>query len=696
MFFARTAPGVLLLALWMTTSHADEGMWTFNNFPADKVEKTYGFRPDRAWLDHVRLSSVRLTGRSGCSAAFVSPRGLVQTNHHCARRCIQDLSTPQSDLATAGFYAREEKDETRCPGLEVNQLIDISDVTDRVTTALAGKDGPAFAAALRAERANIASECAGNDDNLRCDVISLYSGGVYNLYKYRRYQDVRLVFAPEGAIAFFGGDPDNFEFPRYDFDLSYLRVYSDGRPLDTAKNFLRYSKTDVQPGDLTFTSGHPGSTDRLDTVAQLEFRRDVRFPRLLIDGSEWRGILTEFSRQGPEQARIAEGELFGVENSLKALKGHFYALVESSIIKDHAAAERELRAKVDADPRLKAQYGAAWDDLQGMLRRWRQGLEERIFLGPEAFISTLFSHALTLVRYPVEIKKSNDLRLPEFSEARSPALRQRMFSTAPIYPELEKLRVTSWLTKMREYLGPDHAFVRKVLGKKSPAQLATELVDGTKLADAGLRKQLLEGGQAAVDASNDPMIAFARMVDADMRAVRKDIEDNLDAPLTKYRAQIAQARFQVYGTSSYPDATFTLRMSYGSVAGYPQDGKTIAPITMTAGLFERATGAAPYQLPESWLKAQPMLNPNRPFNFVTTNDIVGGNSGSPIVNKAGEVVGLVFDGNRQSLGGTYGYDISTNRTVAVNVGIMREALAVVYRADRILRELDGPVPNARP
>jgi len=689
MFFTRTAPTVLLLALWITTSHADEGMWTFNNFPADKVEKAYGFRPDQAWLDHLRLSSVRLTGASGCSAAFVSPRGLVQTNHHCARRCIQDLSTPQKDLATAGFYAQEEKDETRCPGLEVNQLIEISDVTDRVTKALAGKDGPDFAAALRAERANISSECAGKDDNLRCDVISLYSGGIYNLYKFRRYQDVRLVFAPEGAIAFFGGDPDNFEFPRYDFDLSYLRVYSDGRPLDTAKNFLRYAKTDVQPGDLTFTSGHPGSTDRLNTVAQLEFQRDVTLPRALIDRSEWRGILTEFSRRGPEQARIAEGRLFGVENGLKVLKGHFSALVESSIVKDHAAAERELRAKVDADPKLKVQYGAAWDDLQALLRRSRQGREERSFVGGGAFDSVLFDHALTLLRYPVETKKSDDLRLPEFSEAKSPALRQRMFSTAPIYPALEKLRLTFSLTKMREALGPDHAFVKKVLGKKSPAQLAAELVDDTKLADAGLRKRLLEGGQAAIEASNDPMIAFARLVDADMRAARKDVEDNISAPITKYTTQIAQARFQVYGAAGYPDATFTLRISYGSVAGYPQDGKTIAPITMTAGLFERATGAAPYRLPESWLKAQPMLNPKQPFNFVTTNDIIGGNSGSPMVNKAGEVVGLVFDGNRQSLGGTFGYDGSTNRTVAVNVGIMREALAVVYRADRILRELNG-------
>jgi hypothetical protein len=682
----RIFPALLLLAGWVTAGRADEGMWTVNNFPADKVHKAYGFRPGQAWLDHVRLSSVRLAG--GCSAAFVSPHGLVQTNHHCARRCIQDLSTRNRDLMANGFYARDEKNEARCPGVEANQLTDITDVTVRVTKALAGKDGPAFADALKAVRANIAHECAGNDDTIRCDVVSLYNGGVYNLYKYRRYQDVRLVFAPEQAIAFFGGDPDNFEFPRYNLDVSYLRVYSGDRPLNTSKNFLRYAKTDVQPGDLTFTSGHPGSTHRLNTVAQLEFQRDMTLPRSLFELSELRGVLTEFSRKGPEQARIAEGRLFGVENRLKALKGRFFALVESSIIKDRAAEERELRAKVDADPKLKAQYGTVWDDLRAALQRSRQGLDERNFVSGAAFSSSLFGHAQTLVRYPVEISKSNELRLPEFADANSPALRLEVFSTAPIYPELETLTLTFSLTKMREALGPDHPFVRKVLGRKSPAQLAAELVGGTKLADVGVRKRLFEGGQAAIDASNDPMIAFARSVDEDMRATRKDAEENINAQLTKYTTEVALARFQVYGTSSYPDATFTLRISYGSVAGYLQDGNTIAPITMIAGLFERATGANPYRLPESWLKTQASLNQQQPFNFVTTNDIIGGNSGSPIVNRMGEVVGLVFDGNRQSLGGDFGYDGTANRTVAVNVGLMREALEKVYRAERILRELD--------
>jgi hypothetical protein len=684
MFPMRVVPALLLLTAGVAPAYADEGMWTLNNFPADKVQKAYGFRPDQAWLDRVRLSSVRLAG--GCSAAFVSPRGLVQTNHHCARACIQDLSTPTSDLMANGFYAREEKDEAKCPNIEANQLVDISDVTARVTKAVAGRDGRAFVDALKAEKARIARECSGNDDNIRCDVVELYNGGVYNLYKYRRYQDVRLVFAPELSIAFFGGDPDNFEFPRYNLDVSYLRVYSGDRALDSSANFMRYAATDAQPGDLTFTSGHPGSTRRLNTVAELEFQRDVGSPRWLFEASEMRGVVTEFSRKGAEQARIAEGLLFGIENGLKASKGQFFALVDSAIIKDRAAAERTLRARVDADPKLKEQYGRVWDDIRATLDRARQGREERRRTR-EGFNSSLFGLALTLVRYAAEARLPDEKRLPELTDANLPAVRQALFSAAPIYSELEKLMFTFSLTKLREALGPDNPYVRKVLGKKSPAQLAAELVDGTSLADVGVRKRLFEGGQAAIDASNDPMIAFVRSIDADMRAARKENEDIVTAPLTKYSSLLAQAMFKIHGTSSYPDATFTLRISYGAVAGYQQDGKTVAPYTTIAGLYDRATGAEPYKLPDRWIAARPNLNPAQPFNFVTTNDIIGGNSGSPMINRAGEVVGLVFDGNRQSLGGDFGYDGATNRTIAVNVGMLREALTKVYRAERLVREL---------
>jgi hypothetical protein len=682
----RKIIALILLVSSMTAAKADEGMWLLNNFPSEQVEKLYGFRPMQAWLDRVRLSAVRLA--QGCSAGFVSPRGLVQTNHHCAEECIEQLSSAGKDLIKDGFYAKEEKDEAKCPEFELNQLTGISDVTGRVREAVEGKEGAAFTEAKRAVGAAIAKECSGGDDALRCDVVELYDGGVYNLYKYRRFQDVRLVFAPEQSIAFFGGDPDNFEFPRYDYDVSYLRAYENGRPLDTSANYFPYAASDAKPDDLTFTVGNPGSTQRLDTVAELEYDRDVSLPRSLFRLSELRGQLTEFSTKGPEQKRIATGELFGIENSLKAKKGRFGALVDPALIAAKAKAESELRAKVDEDPALKAEAGAAWDTIRDTLKRWKPKSERYAYTeGRAAFKTSLFAHALMLVRYPVEKAKPDEKRLPEYTDANFPSLRQSLLADEPFYPELEKLTLTFSLTQLREILGPDDPFVRKVLGKKSPADLANELIGGSKLNDAAVRKALLDGGQQAIDASSDPVIALARLVDPDFRAIRKDYEDTISAPLEKAHTAIARARFKIYGASVYPDATFTMRISYGTVKGYWQDGKFVEPMTHIAGLYERATGAPPFQLPETWIEAQPMLNLDQPMNFVTTNDIVGGNSGSPVIGKAGEIVGLIFDGNIQSLGGDFGFDPEVNRAVAVNVGALREALHKVYHADRIAEEL---------
>jgi Peptidase S46 len=618
----------------------------------------------------------------------VSRFGLVQTNHHCASACIEQLSTAGRDLIAAGFYAREAKDEVRCPDVEANQLVAITDVTARVKAAVVGKDGSAFAAAMKAVRAAIAKRCSSDDAAVRCDVVDLYHGGRYHLYKYRRYQDVRLVFAPEKAIAFFGGDPDNFEFPRYNLDVTYLRVYADGVPLDTRANYLRYAAHDAAPGDLTFTAGHPGSTDRPDTVAHLAFRRDVTLPRELFQQSELRGILTEFRTKGEEQARIANGVLFGVENGLKARKGQFAALVDGVVMARRAEAERKLRAAVAADPRLQAQYGGAWDAVARVFDQYRPMRDRYVFTeGDEGFRSRLFGHAKTLVRHAAERTKRDEERLREHTEASFPTLRQSLLSRAPIYPELEKLTLTFSLTKLRETLGPDDAFVRKVLGPKSPARRAAELVDGSQLANLELRRQLLDGGQASIDASDDPMILLARALDPDLRALRKHYEDNIDAPLTKYSSQIAAAIFEVYGTSTYPDATFTLRLSYGSVKGYHEGGKDIAPITRFGGAFERATGVDPFRLPDTWIAARTSLDPDTPFNFATTNDVISGNSGSPVINRAGEVVGLIFDGNIHLLGAGFGYDGDKSRAIAVNVGALREALARVYHADRIIEEL---------
>ncbi len=683
---AVIASVVLFATLSLASAKAGEGMWLLNNFPSDEVEKLYGFRPSQQWLDRVRLSAVRLA--QGCSAGFVSAKGLVQTNHHCAEECLEQLSSSGKDLIKTGFLAKEEKDEPKCPDFELDQLTDIGDVTARVRSAIEGKAGAEFAEAKRAITAAIAKECSGGDAAVRCDVVELYDGGIYNLYKYRRFQDVRLVFAPEQAIAFFGGDPDNFEFPRYDLDVSYLRVYQGDKPLDTAANYFPYASEDVKPDDLTFTVGNPGSTQRLDTVAELEYDRDVTLPRSLLRMSELRGQLTEFSTKGHEQKRIATGRLFGIENSLKARKGQFEALVDPALIAEKTKAENELRAKVDADPALKAEAGAAWDTIRETLKRWKPKSERYSYTeGHAAFDSSLFGDALSLVRYPVEKAKPDEKRLPEYTDANFPSLKQSLLADQPFYPELHKLMLTFSLTKLREILGADDPFVRKVLGKKSPAQLADELTEGSKLSDVAVRKALLEGGQQAIDASTDPMIALARLVDPDFRAIRKDYEDNIAAPLDQAHSAIARARFKVYGTSVYPDATFTMRISYGTVKGYWQDDRFIEPITRIEGLFERATGAPPYQLPESWLAAQPVLNMHQPMNFVTTNDIIGGNSGSPVINKAGEIVGLIFDGNIQSLGGDFGFDPAVNRAVAVNVGALREALTKVYHADRIAAEL---------
>jgi hypothetical protein len=677
---------VLLAAEPLPSALADEGMWTFNDFPADKVEKAYGFRPDQAWLDRVRLASVRLA--EGCSASFVSARGLVQTNHHCARGCIEQLSTAGNDLAARGFYAREETDEPPCPTMEVDQLIEITPVTTRIHEATGNKDGPAFAGALKAERAAIEHECAGNDDNLRCDVVELYQGGVYDLYKYRRFQDVRLVFAPEEAIAFFGGDPDNFEFPRYDFDVSYLRVYADGKPLDTSAHYFRYAKADARPGDVVFTSGNPGSTRRLDTVAQLAFQRDVSLPQRIFLLAELRGQLTRFSAEGPEQARRAQTRLFGVENALKEYKGEFSALVDPTIIHNQATAEQALRAKVDADPALRSQSATAWDDIKATLERYRPQADRFMLLAHSGgFRSKLVDYALELVRHAAEAGKPDGERLSEYTEAQFPKTRQQLLASTPVYPDLEKLQLTFALTKLRELLGPDDALVKKVLGRKSPAQLADALIDGTGLADPELRKRLLDADPATIAAATDPLIQFVRAIDPDLRAVRKESEDGLEAAITKAASQIARARFRIEGTSTYPDATFSPRVSYGSVAGYSAGGKQIAPFTYVSGLYERATGAYPFALPPSWIAAQGALNPQQPMNFVTTNDVIGGNSGSPVINKAAEIVGLVFDGNIESLGGDFGYDGAVNRTVAVNVGMLREGLAKVYRADRLVAEL---------
>ncbi|MFL5406529.1 MAG: S46 family peptidase [Myxococcales bacterium] len=679
-------------------ARADEGMWTYDNFPKQKVAQKYGFAPDDRWLEEARLSSVRLAG--GCSGSFVSPDGLVMTNHHCAHTCIEQLSTKDKDFVKEGFYAKAQSEEVKCPEIELNQLVQISDVTSRVTSATSGLAGEQFAKAQKGAMAKIEKECAGGDAKVRCDVVTMYHGGRYDLYKYRRFQDVRLVFAPEFAIAFFGGDPDNFNFPRYDLDVSFLRAYEDDKPFHT-DHYFKWSQAGAKEGDLTFVSGHPGGTDRDLTVSQLKFERDVALPDALVYLAQVRGFLTEYTRRGPEQHRTAEADLFYVENSYKAIKGRHEALVDPALFNQKEKNEQALQKKTKGNKTV----AGAWDEIAKSVEKSKL-LHNRLvtiegtptnagtFVRPRGFgIGNVsdFRNARYLVRAAEELQKPNEERLREYVDSALPALKQKLFSSAPVYDDYETEVLRFSLTKLREVLGPDDPLVRKVFGKKSPDQLARELVSGSKLKDVAVRKQLFEGGKAAVQASNDPIIELARLVDPAAREIRDAYEHQVDSVEKRNQGKIAKARFQLEGTSNYPDATFTLRLSYGSVEGYQENGHHVNPITVMGGAFERATGSEPFALPKSWnvAKDDGRLNLGTPFDLATSNDIIGGNSGSPLFNQKLEVVGLIFDGNIQSLGGEYWFDPKENRAVSVASPALIEALDHIYGASRIVGEIRG-------
>ena len=682
---SRSAALVLAGIASLATARADEGMWTLNQLPFDNVKKSYGVALDRAWLDHVRLASLRIN--RACSAAFVSPRGLVQTAHHCVESCIEKLSTPERDILAGGFYAAEGSDEIKCPNQQVSQLLAITDVTRRIDKAAAGKTGDAAAEAMEEEKAASLRECAGNEPGITCEMTELHGGALYNVYRYRVYGDLRLVWAPEQAIAYFGGELSNFEFPRYSLDAAFLRVYSNGQPLDTTANYLRYAQADPKPGDVTFASGSPGYTYRGYTVAQLEFERDIVLPRTILYLTEFRSALKEFAARGANETRIVAPLLGRTEGSLKHYKGLFAAVTDPDIIKLRAAAEKALRQKVAAQSKLQRAYGRAWGGIQTSLddfRLWRDRYEYTA--GGRGIRSKLFEQAQKLVRYAEEMSKPEKERAQEYTGDAFAATRKALTAFSGVDVRLEKLTLAFSLGKLREALGPDDPIARKVLGKMSPERRAAELIDGSVLNDPDKRKQLIDRGGDAIDSSDDPMLVLARALEEDWNAILQK-ESEREATQSKYAAQIARAAFQVYGNATYPDATYTLRLSYGAVLGYREAGRQIEPITEIAGLYERAGDDPPFRLPERWLAAQAKLNPQQPFNLVTTNDAVGGVSGAPLMNKSGEVAGLVFDLNREGLGGYYAYDPSGNRTVSISVGALREVLAKVYGAERLVEEL---------
>lgn len=673
------------------TLHAAEGMWALDNLPTRAIAKATGFTPDAAWVNKVMQSSARLG--NGCSGSFVSKDGLVLTNHHCARDCIQEISTAKADFIKDGFLAKNRAAERRCPALEINRLEEISDVTAKVDAATKGKTGEAFAKARKAEIAGLESACTGAEKATRnCEVVTLYQGGRYHLYRYHRFEDVRLAFAPEEAIAFFGGDPDNFNFPRFDLDMSLLRVYENGAPAQL-KAYFPFKPEGVKEGEATFITGHPGSTQRALTVAQLQLLRDVSLPQRLMLSSEYRGYISRYRMEGDEESRIATDDLFGIENGMKARKGQLEALQDPEVFAYKQKQEDVLRAYVNKNPKLKQSQGSAWDEIAKAQTTYRNIYwDYRMLEAGGGFSSEYFEIARTLVRGAAERSKPNAERLEEFGEARSQQLEQQLFTAAPIYPEYEQAMLTYSLTKLREYLSPDHPVVKAVLGRDAPETVAKRLVKGSKLGDIDTRKALWNGGKAAVDASRDPFIELARLVDAPARALRKTYEDEVKAIETQNASKIAAARFAKQGTSDYPDATFTLRLSYGEVQGWTEKGKPVAPFTTIGGAFERETGADPFALPKSWFKAKDKggLNLSQPFNFVSTNDIIGGNSGSPVINKNAEIVGLVFDGNIRSLGGAYWFDARSNRAVSVHAGAIIEALRKIYDAGFLADEMTAP------
>lgn len=680
---------IALLAISsINIARADEGMWPFNNVPRAEIKKRYGFEITDAWLMKVQMASVRFN--NGGSGSFVSPDGLVLTNHHIASDTLHKISSAEKDYVKDGFYAPTRDKEVRAPDLELNVLVSIEDVTARVNSVVKPSlSGVEASAARRAEVAAIEKEST-DKTGLRSDVVTLYQGGQYNLYRYKKYTDVRLVFAPEFAIAFFGGDPDNFTYPRYDLDMALFRVYENDKPVKQ-ENYFKWSKAGAQAGELVFVSGHPGSTARLNTVAHLEYLRDTGLPFVLKLLNRQHALLAKYSTLGEEQARRAQEEYFSIENSLKAFRGQLEGLQAKSLMEKKRKAEEALRQAVAADSRKQKEFGDAWDNIaKGRKALPAYSRDYSLLEGGAGFNSELFSIARALVRLSAENAKPNAERLPEFTDVRRESLELNLYSPAPIYADLEKIKLADSLAFLSEELGADNPMVKKALNGKTPEARAAELIEGSKLADVAYRKQLAAGGVKAIEESNDPMIVLARSIDTESRVVRKRYESEVQSSERASYAKIARALFETEGTKLYPDATFTLRLSYGAVKGYQENGKQIKPFTTVAGLYERAAehgNKFPYELPATWLKNKSALDLNTAFNFVSTNDIIGGNSGSPVFNKNAELVGLIFDGNIQSLVGNFIFDESQNRAVSVDSRAMLEALRKIYHANEVADEL---------
>jgi Peptidase S46 len=677
--------GLLLLAASTVSlpALANEGMWTFDNFPSTAVKQSFGADITPAWLDHVRLSTLRLTN---CTASFVSREGLILTNHHCIESCLAELSSKETSLLELGFRASARRDEQRCPAQHADILVGTENITDAVLKVDSGLGSAAANAARKKLLTSLEQTCEqasarSKPGKLVCQSVRLYQGGQYFLYKYKRYSDLRLVFAPEADIAAFGGDPDNFQFPRWSLDFSFLRAYEDNKPAKTA-NYLQIDFSGPNANQLVFVSGDPGTTERSQTRSQLEFDRDVSLPITLLRASELRGRYIQFGKNNVGDQRIALAPLNTLQNGIKVRRKELDALNDDALLEEKSKAEQSLRAVAGftgQDP---------WQEIASASSRERALYLPYIFIENAAgFSSALFRNARVLLRAADERPKPNKDRLREFTDAELPRMQRDLYDRVPVYPEFEQLTLSFSLERMREWLGPDHPVVRRLMSKESPDSLATRLIAETEMNDADFRRRLWEGGKSAVDASHDPMIALARSIDSEARAIRRQYEDEVEAPVVSAAEKIAAARFKAYGTQMYPDATFTPRLNYGTVEGWVENGSTVQPFTHLDRAFERATGATPFKIPESWMRVKAQLDMNTPFCISTSNDIVGGNSGSPLIDVDGKIVGLMFDGNIHSIAGRYWFNPENNRAIAVHPAIIREALEKVYGAKEVLTEL---------
>lgn len=680
----RAAAAALgILALISTPASSEEGMWTFDNFPTARMQSEMGWAPDQAWRDRVMAGTARLPG---CSASNVSGQGLVLTNHHCVIACVNALSTTQANYIADGFMARTREEERRCPSMNVDVLQSVSNVTQAIETATAGVAPEAFAHARNAEIARLEGECSA--DAVRCEVVTLYQGGRYALHRYKRYADVRLVFAPEHAMAAFGGYTDNFNFPRYGSDFSFLRVYENDAPAATP-NHLSLRFTPLEENEIVLISGNPGRTSRLRTASELAFERDVNLPWQIASLAEIRTRLLAYARQGPDQARIASSALQSVENSFKGLSGRRQALADPAGFARVTEREVDLQTRVRRNRASQREVGDAWGEIERAQTAYRGIYHQYQYLEARAGErSMLFSWARDIVRAAAERASADAQRLPRYTQARIAAVETSVRTQRPITPEFEEIHLAFWLTKMREDLGANHPVVQRILGNESPEALAARL-SRSRLADPAFRMPLWDGGEAAVAASDDPLIQIVRAFDADARAVRERYVSEVEGPSARAHERIARARFRAFGEARYPDATFSPRLSYGRITGWVENGETIPSFTRIGGLYERATGEAPFALSQRWIDARARLDLNTIFNVSSSNDVIGGNSGGPMLDRNGRVVGAVFDGNIHLLGGEYFYDGALNRSVTVTSTAIRAALADVYNMPGLIAELEG-------